>query len=159
MVVTATFWLFLIACVKGTLGSGPLPKGEMLTKVDGYSLESNNYMHLETLLLATGLFSSWQCWWHCHGYHSGWLKHRDFVLKKNKFIFKKLFVIKAYLSCLAWCCTTHFTFCTNFFNCCRLVSVLSLHSPKITCFYLICDRSHVDFSGIWFCLSMKAVGA
>lgn len=30
----------------------------MLTRVDGYSMEGNNYMHLETALFVTALFSS-----------------------------------------------------------------------------------------------------
>lgn len=152
MMVTTTFCLFMIACVKGILDLGPFPKGQMLTWVDGYSMEANNYMHLETVLLATVLFSSWQGSQHCQCYHSGLLKHSGFVLKRNKITFKKLFLIMAYLSCRAGCCAIHFTFHTDFFNYCRLVS---LHSLKIMSFYLICDRFHVNFTGIWFCLSME----
>lgn len=52
MMVTTTFWLFLIASVKGILGLGPFPKGNMLTTVDVYHMEPNNYLHLETQLFA-----------------------------------------------------------------------------------------------------------
>lgn len=53
MMATTTFSLFLIARVKGILGLGPFPEGEMLTRADGYHTEPNNYLHLETQLSAT----------------------------------------------------------------------------------------------------------
>lgn len=107
---------------------------------------------------ATGLFSSWQCSPHCQCYRSGLLKHSGFVLKRNKITFKKLFIM-AYLPCLAWCCAIHFTFALTTSTIADWSVSSAFALLKSHGFYLICDGFPVNFTGIWFCLSMEGAGA